>query len=373
MGKWGTMDRATLLGVIAAGLGLVPVRAKGAQEESSRSNSASSRLSGALDDLLGMSVKEAGIPGLALVVIDKHERVVYQRYLGEYGADGVNSVDEHALFAIGSMTKTLTATAVLRLCMSGKLGLDDVIGPFYESAPTWKQIRIRNLLDHSSGIPDVLRAPAMQRKSEGPHDVEPDAIIRSLQGLPLDAPSDVGSFEYSNSNYLVLADVVKRVTGESFAAAVTNLVLRAQGLESSIRPITATDASTTIVGFDGGPGVRQPDLVVGYHWLEGAGNYASTALAYSVFGARLFSGHILDAKYLTAMTTRNHASPYGLGVFVDDTPVRRYFHSGSVPGFGSQYTYLPAGGMSVTLLSNAETTEVAALSQAIAAMLLNWA
>jgi CubicO group peptidase (beta-lactamase class C family) len=117
------------------------------------------------------------------------------------------------VFDIGSVSKQFTATAVLLLAGDGKLSVDDVLSEHVPGLPPWAgQVNVAQLMHHTSGIPDylnLLRGRGISFEQRATHAQALEAIAQAPSLLF--APGD--TYNYSNSNYLLLGEIVRRVSG----------------------------------------------------------------------------------------------------------------------------------------------------------------
>ncbi len=197
----------------------------------------------ALDDEITSLMRKWGIPGGQLAVV-KDGRLVFAHGYGLADRDAGKTVQPDSLFRIASVTKPLTAAAILVLVQRGRLDLDakvlDVLklpGVSAKKAadPRWKRITIRQLLHHTAGFDrdasfdPMFRPYVIAEATDTPPPAGPRAIIRYMLGRRLDF--DPGTKEaYSNFGYCLLGRVIEQLTGKPYGEAVQNLVLRPAGI-----------------------------------------------------------------------------------------------------------------------------------------------
>jgi CubicO group peptidase (beta-lactamase class C family) len=189
------------------------------------------------DAMMERFMRDNDVPGAALAVA-KNGRLVYARGFGYADPSVKTPVQPHALFRIASISKPITAAAILRLVEMGKLKLDDSafdllkLAPLagHQEDPRLKKVTIRELLQHTGGFDrgksfDPMFQPikiAQAFKATPP--AEPRQIIRYMMGVKLDF--DPGSrYAYSNYGYCVLGRVIEKVTGKGYEAFVRAQVL----------------------------------------------------------------------------------------------------------------------------------------------------
>lgn len=198
------------------------------------------------DRLMRGFVARNRVPGAALAVT-RNGRLVYARGFGFADLETAEPVRPHVLFRIASVSKPLTAVAVLHLIDQGKLRLDstilDVLRPEAVATkdgppadPRWKQITVGEVLQHRGGwdraasFDPMFRSVAIAREFDAEPPAGPALILRSMLRRPLDF--DPGArFAYSNFGYCVLGRVVETVTGEPYGEAVRQRVLVPLGID----------------------------------------------------------------------------------------------------------------------------------------------
>jgi N-acyl-D-amino-acid deacylase len=196
------------------------------------------------DQLMTSFLKEHHVPGGSLAVA-RHGKLVYARGFGFADAATNRPVEPVSLFRIASVSKPLTAVAVLQLVDRKKVTLDDPVLKYVrlrphlekgtERDPRWDKITVRHCLHHTGGWDrdksfDPIGIPwkiADALKIQPP--VAPEDVVRYMMGQPLDF--DPGArFAYSNLGYLLLGRVIETASGESYESYVRTHVLAPLGV-----------------------------------------------------------------------------------------------------------------------------------------------
>jgi N-acyl-D-amino-acid deacylase len=196
------------------------------------------------DDLVSKLVEEHKIPGAALAVA-RNGHLVYSRGFGRADLETRAPVEPDALFRIASISKPITAVAILILVEQGKLGLDerafDRLGDdrrfSAHGTPDARlaQITIRQLLQHTAGwdrdvsFDPMFRPLEIARTLNTEPPVGPAEVIRYMRGQPLDFPPGE-RYAYSNFGYCVLGRLIEIVSGEPYEAYVQEHVLKPLGI-----------------------------------------------------------------------------------------------------------------------------------------------
>src|SRR5262245_49087647 len=196
-----------------------------------------SELQRAADEL----VATTEIPAVITLVEEDGQRVAVASGHAQLGGRLARPEDR---FWIGSVTKTFVATVVMQLVAQRRIGLDDTVHRYLPGRlRAGRRIRIRHLLNHSSGLPDyMLHEPWSSTISRNPRAVIPaKKLVSSVAKLPLEyRPGSRAT--YSNTNYLVLGEILERVTHRSVASLLRRRIFTPVGLantdfESARRPL----------------------------------------------------------------------------------------------------------------------------------------
>ncbi|MFG0320285.1 MAG: serine hydrolase domain-containing protein [Planctomycetota bacterium JB042] len=183
----------------------------------------------AIDSLMAR-LHEEGLFVSGAVVAGRDGEIVYERGFGLANvAEGVPFTPDTPAYA-ASMAKTLTAAAILMLEEDGRLRLDDPVTEHLPEFP-YPEIRIRHLLEHSSGLlPDGPLLSLAPRGEEQTNALLLDVLAERAPPLAF-APGD--GFLYSGTGSVVAATVVERVTGESYASFLRERIFEPLGMDSS--------------------------------------------------------------------------------------------------------------------------------------------
>lgn len=275
-------------------------------------------------------------------------------------------IDTSAPWNIGSVTKTFVAVVVLQLVQEGRLDLDATVESFVPDLPAASRITTRQLLQHTSGVNEYLRSDAVlgdARREWSARELIAAAVARG----PVAEPG--AGYHYSNTNYVVLGEIIEKVTSRPWHAEVRSRILEPLGLRHT--------------GYFGEPAA--PRLAAGYviergrfveatdRWhpsLGGAaGGMYSTAADLMAFTLALFEGGLLDARRSAGMRTFVAGEDYGHVRHAYGLGLERYTlknltllgHMGTGSVHSAFIGYDPASRAAVAVLINAENPGPAAL------------
>jgi D-alanyl-D-alanine carboxypeptidase len=281
-------------------------------------------------------VATSDIPAVITLVEDDGRRTVVAAGEAEIGRRRAQADDR---FWVGSITKSFVATVVLQLVAERKLRLDDSVDRLLPGRlREGRRIRLRNLLNHTSGIPDYMGLePWRGVVAQDPLTVvSPGKLVSSAARLPLEfRPGSQAS--YSNTNYLVLAEVVRRVTGRPLVRQLRERIFEPLGLTATAyEPGRRVLRGEQLHGYDV---ASTPPTDVSLHTFGGAwadGAIVSNADDLATFFGALLRGQLVPRRLLSQMQTivpRSHGE--GMGLYRLPSPCGRSFygHTGGTPGY----------------------------------------
>ena len=296
-----------------------------------------------------------GIPiaGLSVAVMRGDSLLLAKGY-GTASRERGRAADAGTIYEIGSITKQLTAAAVLRLAEQGRLTLDDPIGTHLPAlAGRAPAVTLRHLLSHTSGLSRAWAVADLTRAAS------PAAVVDSLAArAPEFAPGE--RYAYNNNGYILLGLVVERVAGTPYAEHLRATLLEPLGLASTMPCPDAPPArlATGYVHATRGPVAATVAPTHHATVTHAAGLLCSTAGDLVRWQRALATGRVVSAASRAAMTTPatlagGRPSRYGLGVETGALDGRRYLaHGGATPGFLGETAYLPDDDVAVTVLTN---------------------
>lgn len=281
-------------------------------------------------------------------------------------------------FRIGSLTKPLTATLVLRLADEGRINLD---APLLTYLPDYRKdtgskVTIRHLLSHTSGIPSFTRLPELGELSTRSHRVRDFVKAYCSRDLEFEPGS---RFAYNNSGYYLLGAIVERVTGKTYAEALKAWVFDPLKMNVSSCPPSQGLIPRRAYGY-----LRTLDGWVEAPYLDASviystGGVVSTLQDLLKWERALAQDGFLSPGNRAAMTTAATPSggpSYGLGWFLHEVripgrpqPLKAVSHGGEVDGFNSMMLRLPESDITVLLLHNQGPTRLPMIADGLVGIL----
>jgi CubicO group peptidase (beta-lactamase class C family) len=325
-----------------------------------------------VDDYLNSEMARRHIPGLVLAVVQNGE-VVKRAAYGQADVELGVPATPHSVFQIQSVTKTMTAAAVLLLADEGRLSIDDPIAHHLADVPqTWQRITLRHLLGHTSGIRDFINDPTASIRV----DVTEAGVLSAVAPLPLIfAPGE--RYAYSNTGYHLLAMVIRRVTGKSYGDVLAERFFKPLGMNQT-RVVSLSELIPhRVSGYSwSGGALRRGDFIAESILSYGGGGVVSTATdmatwARAMQDGRVLPRHALESAWTPQTLADGTASPYGLGWGIAATNGHRTVgHSGAyLTGFTSHLAHYPDDGLTVIVLTNAGHANPKRIGQRVAGLI----
>lgn len=305
-------------------------------------------------------------PGAALALRDPGGAFVTVAAGTAGPTDGGAPVDPGTPWIIGSTTKTFVAVVVLQLAQEGKLELDATVEPFFPDLPGASRITTRQLLQHTSGVSEYLHQEAVERDARRAWRASELIAVAAARG-PVAEPG--AGYHYANTNYLLLGELVEKVTARPWHAEVRSRILEPLGLKHTgyAGEPSAPRIGAGHVVADG----RFVDATNRWHPSLGgaAGGMYSTTADLLAFAVALFEGRLLDAKRTAEMRTFVRGEDHGHVGHAYGLGLERYTvngltvlgHMGNASGHGAFIGYDPASRAVVAVQINAANPGPAAV------------
>ncbi|MDF2383611.1 serine hydrolase [Nostoc ellipsosporum NOK] len=315
-------------------------------------------------------------PGCA-VSVARDGQLLHARGYGAANVEAGIANTPDTAFHIASLSKQFTAFAVLLLQAEGKLALADDVRKYVPELHRFaRPITLAQLMHHSSGLRDQLSLFWLQGRRGEDSITQQDALRVIFGQRELNfAPGT--AFGYSNSNYTLLALVVERVSGRSFADFLAERVFRPLGMDHSYvvddyhRMRAGQAMPYAPGGKEGTTGVRPPERRFLPYATYGSTGIRSTAADLARWARNFAEPGVGTKAVITEMLKADPVTGYGGGLHIGrhrGAPIAG--HSGIDPGFVGHFLVMPEQRLSVALICNVEGEDPAALARRIADLYL---
>jgi D-alanyl-D-alanine carboxypeptidase len=323
-----------------------------------------------VDEYLQAEMAKQHIPGLALGVV-KDGRLERAAAYGLANLELNVPAQTDTIFQIQSITKTFTAGAIMLLVEEGRISVDDKITKHLANLPeTWRDVTVRHLLSHTSGIKDFINEPVMDLRL----DIQPGDVIEALREKPLNFPPGE-KYAYSNTGYHLLAMIIREITGQDWGEFLKERFFDPLGMNNT-RVISHSEIITNRAsGYLWEQGRAQNGRYIAASILGYAGGgLRSTVLDLAKWEAALCSDKILKPATLEQMWTPaalndGSKASYGFGWGIGTHMNRRLIsHTGShVTGFKSVLARYVDDKITVIILTNQRAANQMAIAHGVAA------
>jgi D-alanyl-D-alanine carboxypeptidase len=338
-----------------------------------------------LQKTISASAKDLLVPGAVVLLLTPQGQFTVNYGTTQLGT--TNGPDAQTHFRIASNTKTMTAALIILLAQENKLNLNDPISKFVSGVPNGDKITIANLLNMRSGLYNYTDAPEISNSM----DHTPTKVWTSEELLaiafkhPCNAPPGT-TFEYNNSNYILLGLVVEKVAGKSLREVMQARLFGPLHMLDSQMPVATSDvipkpyshgylygsSSVAMVGTPlyspefkaearAGKVLPKDYTDVNHSFAAAAGGVTSTAADLATWISALTTGAVLNPEYqrlwLDSVQLEDPSNPagtkYGFGIAqMNWGPNAFYFHGGETAGYNSFIGYDPTNKVTLIVWTN---------------------
>ncbi|MEF7655056.1 serine hydrolase domain-containing protein [Bacillus thuringiensis] len=315
----------------------------------------------ALDKYIEKFIKEQNIPGASVAIVHNKD-VFFTKTIGITG-ESEKKVTSKTPFAIGSISKSLTALAIVKLIEDKKLKLED---PVQRYLPWFKlkdsqissTITIQHLLTHTSGISTYEGLALSDKQSENTTALKEN--VMKLSNVKLTAPPG-GKYQYSNANYIVLGAIIEGVTNDTYSSYMENHIFQPLNMNGAAASKETAYEKGYLTGYQSWFGIPRKS-VVSYDNAGAPYGYITANLEdmiqYIMFLNRPEDAQFLKQEnmdlYLSPLYKINSEKSYGFGLRTTNINESEMmiWHSGSTPDARAEIFILNKSGWGGVILTN---------------------
>jgi D-alanyl-D-alanine carboxypeptidase len=319
--------------------------------------------------------KERQVPGVSIAVIRDGKTILTRGY-GVANLETNTPATEKTVYQLASVTKQFTSTGILLLVEDGKIKLDEPFVTYLPDLPAawkerWKDVTVRHLLNHTSGIPSYTAVPDFGKT------IRKDYTKEELLGLVAEKPLEWKPGEkwaYNNTGYFLLGVVIEKVSGKSYNDHLTERIFKPLGMNDTrvndLRAVIPNRAT----GYAMGPKGLQNGEYTSPTQPYAAGALVSTVADMAKWVEAVDAGKVLKpdswkAAWTPTKLADGKTQDYGFGWTLGDANGHPIIaHGGGIPGFSTNVLRLPADKVSIVLLTNSETADSGRLARQLAAL-----
>ena len=319
------------------------------------------------DIIIKQMMEKQKIVGLSLAVI-KNGQVVTNKGYGLANVELNVPVNSKTVIRLGSISKQFFTTAIMKLMEEGKLDIEDGVHKFFPDAPeTWRPIKIKNLMSHTSGL---QREPPAYDNFK----IQPDIdVIKSAYNLPLVFKTGE-KYQYCNIAYFMLAEIIKQVSGMPWQDYIHSALFIPAEMNNSY----LTDFYQIIPNRANGYMHNKDALVnaTAMFAIRPSGGFLSTTSDMIKWEKVLREKNIILKKdnweklwqpFIKTSDNGDSKEYYGFGWFVDEYKGHKWIkHGGANTGFRSVFSHFVNDGLSIIILTNTDEAIPYTIANALA-------
>ena len=327
------------------------------------------KVSHKLDSLLQRINKRQDFHGSLLVA--KNGKVLYDSHVGYADFKKKEPLNEESVFQLASVSKQFTAAAIMLLYERNQIKLTDTVNKYFPAFP-YENITIRNLLNHTSGLPRYFWVAEHEwKQKKAPSNSEMMALLESSKAQRYFKPGR--NFDYSNTGYFVLASIVEKVSGKSFGSFVKTNIFEPLDMNDSF-VFNSENDNTVDNHLDG------YRLYRGWRHLKinntvndaivGDKNVYSSSKDLLKWTLGLNSGKLLSKESVNLMyskgeTVYGRKIPYGFGLRINNKDQNIIYHYGKWNGFRTGLTQYQEDELVVIILEHTSYNAMASLNKKV--------
>jgi len=292
------------------------------------------------------------------ILVAKDGNILYEKYKGLRDLRGTDSINAETPFHIASTSKTFTGIATLRLVQQGKLNLDDSLQTFFPGFP-YPSVTVKMLLNHRSGLPNYVYFISSSSLAKKRMIYNQDVLDVLMNEKP-NADFKPGTrFSYSNTNFVLLAMIIEKLTGIPFPDYMQQTIFTPLQMKNTFI-FTWNDSARVTMSFTPGGRLWVYDNLEGTY---GDKNVFSTPRDLLKWDQALYTDQLISKALLdSAFTPYSHEHPsihnYGLGWRMMNLPTGKniIYHNGRWHGFNSAFARLTDEKAVIIVLGNRQSS-----------------
>lgn len=269
-------------------------------------------------------------------------------------------------FQIASVSKSFTAAAVFVLVQQGRVRLDAPVSTYLPDYPQGGRITIAHLLAHTSGIPDANQLPGYDERARVAQTLE--SVVGFFKDRPLEFEPGA-RYKYSNSNYNLLAAVIEKVSGQSYARFLDAAIFGPLAMHDTGHPPAGVVAGRHAVGYAPvGFDRLEPAPAIDWSIKTGNGSLYSTVGDLYRWDRALYGTSVVDATSKRQMFSDHEGVGYGWAVRPNRFGRRSLAIIGRSPGFAASLERFVDDDVCVVMVSNVYSSLTASMAEDVAAI-----
>lgn len=326
-----------------------------------------------VDSILNNQFKKDGTGAAA--IITQGGKTLYHKGFGLADLENKVPMRPEMVFRLGSITKQITAVAILKLMEEGKLNLQDPLTKYIPDYPApGDKVTIEHLLTHTSGIPSYTDMPvfdgAFMRK-----DMSPEELINVFKKEPFDFEPGT-KWNYNNSGYVLLGYIIEKVSGKSYGDFIEQEIFKPLGMKNSLYGSNTRIIANKAQGYGAGDKGYQHDAYLSMTLPYSAGSLMGTVEDLAIWNKSIHEGKLvkketLQKAFVDYRLLNGRQTHYGFGWGIGEMNNEVvYEHSGGINGYLTNALYIPSKDLFIAVFSNCTCEAPIETSEYMATMVL---
>lgn len=291
------------------------------------------------------------------ILVAKNGQVIMEKHQGMANFSTKEKIDQNTTFHLASVSKTFTSMVILRMWEQGHLSLDDDIRKFYPSFPYYG-ITVRTLLTHRSGLPNY--AYVMKTNDRKLIFTNDDVLNYLITYRPKEGFRPNSAFQYCNTNYVILANIIEKISGMSYADYMKTNVFIPLGMNNTY-VVDQNNISTAPPSYTAR---NRPYTIENFDAIYGDKNIYSNARDLLIWDKVLYSSRFVTPEtaqlaYVGYSNEKPGIHNYGFGWrLIEKDNVKVVYHTGWWHGNCNIFTRVVQDTATVIILSNRYNSQV---------------
>ncbi|NIF04168.1 serine hydrolase [Chryseobacterium sp. Tr-659] len=303
----------------------------------------------AIDNYIKKVIQINEIPGMAVGIV-KDNKIIFQKYYGTETLESPKKVNPSSMFRVYSNTKLMSNIGLFQLIEQGKVSLEDKISKYIDDLPAeWQNIQVKNLLSHSSGLPDWINF------NDITNDETNSKVIERLAKEKIEFEPG-SNYRYNQTNYMLISMIIEKITGEAFEDYIVKNQFSDSGDQVVFSSNSIEKIPNRIIKYIYNNNTRQYEKST---FVEGRRAHSSNGLAITLPAFLQWSIHLTKNDFLKPATQELMWKPFEYKnkniLFTNGwdmstfNNIKSYSYSG---GNVSAYRVFPANNMAVVMMSS---------------------
>ena len=288
------------------------------------------------------------------ILVAKNGTIVYEHYVGYRDRKIKDSITANTPLQIASTGKTFTGAAILKLVQEGKLGLNDDVSNFFPGFP-YPGVTVKLLLNHRSGLPNYLYYLEKGNWDKKIFLTNNDVVQTLMTLKPPKTANPDRRFQYCNTNYVLLASIIEKVSGQSYPAYMKENFFDPLQMNNTFA-VSFSDSLPRNQSYNASGGIWQMDYTDGPYGDKNIYSTPRDLLKWdqSFYNNTILKQEILDSAYIAYSNERPSMHNYGLGwrLLHLKNGKKIIYHNGHWHGFNSAFARLPDEKATIIILGN---------------------